>query len=84
MNKDALSPLMATFILVVFSLIIGTLTMNWGKSFVDNFEEAETPDATIVIHQSDLNTELKQLQIEYIQGKISEEEYLAREQEVLS
>jgi len=29
MNKKSLSPLVATILLVIFSLAIGTITMNW-------------------------------------------------------
>lgn len=35
-NKKAVSPLVATVLLVVFSLILGTVTMNLGKAYIDD------------------------------------------------
>ncbi|MFH1642437.1 MAG: archaellin/type IV pilin N-terminal domain-containing protein [Nanoarchaeota archaeon] len=82
MNKKAVSPLIATIILVVFALVVGTITMNWGKSYVNNIDE-EKPKTSIVISMEDINTPLKGLQIDYITGKITLEEYLAKEKEII-
>ena len=41
MNKKALSPLMATIILVLFALVIGTITMNLGKDYVNDIGETK-------------------------------------------
>lgn len=82
MNKKALSPLMATIILVVFALIIGTITMNLGKNYVDTLspEGEDEVRSSIVISINDIDTPLKQLQIKHITGQISQEEYLEQEQ----
>lgn len=83
MNKKALSPLIATIILVVFSLIVGTLTMNWGKSYVEKIsleEEKPAISGTIVINADSIDTPLKELQVEYLTGKITLQQYLAREE----
>ena len=85
MNKRALSPLVATILLVVFALVIGTVTMNWGKNYVEkaNFkEDAAKKDNSVVISVRDLNsgnTELKDLMIKYITGSLSEDEYFRQE-----
>ncbi|HZX45427.1 MAG TPA: hypothetical protein VFF28_07140 [Candidatus Nanoarchaeia archaeon] len=82
MNNKGLSPLLATIMLVVFALIIGTITMNWGKGYIGKLGEAE--GKTIVISPQEIDTPLKQLQIEYITGEITEEEYFAREKELFN
>ena len=35
-NKRAVSPLVATILLIVFSLILGTVTMNLGKTYIED------------------------------------------------
>lgn len=84
MNKKGLSPLVATALLVVFALIIGTITMSWGKSYVEGIgEEGEAFEDTVIISIEDVDTPLKKLQLEYITGKISEEEYTKKEKELI-
>jgi flagellin-like protein len=41
MNKKAVSPLVATVLLIVFSLILGTITMNIGKAYIEGINEIE-------------------------------------------
>ena len=92
MNKKALSPLFATLILVIFALIIGTVTMNWGKSYVEKIkEEPKAPsfDSGYVISNKDINTPpeeapLKKLQIQYITNEITKEEYLNKEKSLIN
>lgn len=89
MNKKALSPLAATAILVILSILIGTATMSFGKKYVEKTtvekEETMAPyQSAIVINIDDvLGDDLKELQIRYITGKISKEEYLEREKELV-
>ena len=87
MNKKALSPLMATILLVVFALVIGMVTMNLGKGYVEETEH-ETGEGdgrgSVVINVDDvLEDELKELQLRYINGQISREEYLEQEKEIV-
>lgn len=35
MNKKALSPLMATIILIAFSIGLGAIVMTWGQSYIE-------------------------------------------------
>ena len=82
-SKRALSPLVATLVLVVFALIVGTMTMSWGKSYVDTIADEEPAQVEPrVIDSSQANTPLKRLQLDYIEGKISEDEYLARQKQL--
>ncbi len=86
MNKRALSPLMATLLLVAFAIVVGAITMNWGKSYVEKIEvkePVEKLESSIMISIKDVDTPLKELQIKYITGQISEEEYLEQEKELI-
>ncbi|MDO8480522.1 MAG: hypothetical protein Q7S65_01755 [Nanoarchaeota archaeon] len=82
-NKRAVSPLVATFMLVVFALIIGTVAMAWGKNYVPA-EMQEAPDATLCMSLSTIDTPLKELQVKHVMGQISEEEYLKQEQAIVN
>ena len=83
LNKKALSPLIATILLVVFALIVGTATMNWGKSYVEEVPEQNVESSfgtSIVISIDSLDNPLKKLQIMYIADKLTLEEYLLEEE----
>jgi len=85
-DKKALSPLIATMLLVVFALVIGTITMNWGKSYVDKIaDEPETGsiESSIFISINDIDSPLKELQIQHITGRINEAEYKQKEKELI-
>ena len=86
MNKKALSPLIATILLVVFALVIGTITMNWGKSYVEKLQEEpkQQIESAIIISIKDIDTPLKELQIQYITGKITKEEYIQKERPLIN
>ena len=79
MNKKALKPLVATVVLVGISLLVGLITMNFGKSYSIGLEVEEEVSEDLVIDMRSIDTDLKELQILHITGKISEEEYLKRE-----
>jgi len=84
-NKRALSPLLATILLLVFALVIGTITINWGRSYVEKIQEEPAGgafDSAIIISIEDVDTPLKQLQLQFITGKISEQEYKEREKAI--
>lgn len=93
-SKKALSPLVATILLVVFALVIGTITMNWGRSYVEKIkeepeQEISSFDSAVIIGVKDINTPpneapLKKLQIQYITGEITKEEYLAKEKTLIN
>jgi hypothetical protein len=86
MNKKALSPLVATILLVIFSLAIGTITMNWGKNYVEKInlqEKEETKTGTLIINYKDIDTQLKELQIRHILGELSQSQYLEEEAKLL-
>ncbi len=86
MNKKALSPLMATLLLVIFAILVGAVTMSWGKNYVEDIEHKEPVEkleSAIIISIKDIDTPLKDLQIKYITGQISEEEYLEQEKELI-
>ncbi|MBW3017302.1 hypothetical protein KY316_02930, partial [Candidatus Woesearchaeota archaeon] len=39
MNKKAVSPLIATVLLIAFAVALGAIVMNWGESFVRETQE---------------------------------------------
>ena len=89
-NKKGLSPLVATIILVVFALVIGTAVMTWGDKFVRQSDIADEPSETppssyVMIGYADIgNNALKRLQIEYITDQIDLDEYLSEEPDRIS
>lgn len=88
-----MSPLIATLLLVVFALIIGTATMNWGKSYVENIELEKSEKisgvlsddfkSSIIININDIDTRLKEIQIKHITGKLTQDQYLEEEKKYL-
>lgn len=77
---------MATLLLVLFAIVVGAITMSWGKNYVEKLEEkapVEKLESAIVISIKDIDTPLKELQIKYITDQISEEEYLEKERELI-
>ena len=82
-DKKAMSPLIATVILVVFALTIGIITMSYGKDYVNRLQTDDQSSEPVVIPASMINTDLKSLQLEYIQGKITLDLYLEREESLI-
>ena len=82
LNKKALSPLIATVLLVVFALIVGTATMNWGKNYVETAPEdgVGALGPSIIISIDSLDNPLKALQIKYITDKLTLDEYLVKQE----
>lgn len=95
MNNKGLSPLIATVLLVVFALVIGTITMNWGRSYVEKIKSASEAepeigsfDSAVIIGIKDINNPpqeapLKKLQVQYITGEITKAEYLEKEKALI-
>ncbi len=94
LKKKGISPLVATILLIAFALVIGTVTMNWGKAYAekdDSIKEKSSDglnvggnfNSAILINYDLVDSPLKELQIKYLTGKISLEEYLAREKELV-
>ncbi len=85
-NKKAISPLIATILLVVFALIIGTATMSWSKNYVEGIpdEGNNAVGSSYVISKDEVSDNpLKKLQINYIYDLIDLDTYLTKEQEVV-
>jgi len=83
-GKKGLSPLIATVLLLVFALVLGAITMNLGKSYVgSSIKEKDIFASAIVINPKEVTEPLQKLQIRYITGDISKEEYLQMEKELL-
>ena len=82
-NKRALSPLIATILLVVFSLVLGTVTMIWGSQIVDEGGPEDPVDepigASVIISTSSIDNQLKWLQIRYITNELTLDQYLEQQ-----
>ena len=85
-GRRALSPLVATILLVVFSLVVGVITMNWGKSYVAKIAEepVEEHGGAVVLDMGDIDTPLKELQVMHLTGKITQAQYLEQEKSIIS
>jgi len=81
-NKRAMSPVVATLLFIIFSLILGSLVMNLAKNYISNLKEKEV-GVVIMVPKDYVDNELKELQIEYIMNKISYEDYLTKEKELI-
>jgi hypothetical protein len=73
MNKRALTPIAATFVLLLFSIALGILIMSFGESFI---EEHENPE---VAHYDELHA----LKEQFLNEEITAEEYGARKAEII-
>lgn len=85
-SKRAISPLIATILLIAFAVLIGTATMNWGKSYATN-ENIETRvpfGSAMIINIDKIDSPLKELQIKFITDKISLDDYLEEERKLLN
>jgi flagellin-like protein len=85
-SKKALSPLVATILLVAFALVIGTATMSWGKNYVKNIpdEPADIKAAVNVCFDRGLiDDELKEAQLDYIIGELTLDEYLSKQDTIV-
>tara|TARA_B100000315_G_C14369616_1_gene492353 strand:+ start:266 stop:520 length:255 start_codon:yes stop_codon:yes gene_type:complete len=84
MNSRGLSPLVATITLIVLAILLGALVMAFSEDFVETIpDESEKPKSSTICIRSSQDP-LKNLQVEFLEGKISRGEYLTRERLLLS
>ena len=81
MNKKALSPLIATILLVAFAIALGTIVMGWGKDYVTKLGDIEQ---TPITEKQICEDPLVILQIRYARGEISTQEYLQKKEVIES
>ena len=83
MNRRGLSPLVATVLLIAFAVALGAVIMSLGKSYVESIlEEISTGDA--VCDPTTVTDTLQLLQIQFINGEITKEQYISKEQQILT
>lgn len=46
-SKRAVSPLIATVLLIAFAVALGAVVMNWGRSYVESGEETEAAEEAV-------------------------------------
>ncbi len=87
MNKKALSPLAATVILLVFGLFLGIVVMSLQSAMITKIgeEKAETFGALVCFDPALMHEQpLKSLQLEFLKGEITKEEYIAKQKQILN
>jgi len=63
MNKKAISPLIATVLLIAFSIALGAIIMNWGKTYVES-EIESSREEYYAIRECDTDISIKIKEIE--------------------
>jgi len=62
LNKKAISPLIATVILIAFAVALGAIIMNWGKAYVEKeMESSITEYYSIKECERDIELKIKEL-----------------------
>lgn len=78
--KRAVSPLVATVILLLSAIIIGTVVMNWGMDYIEELTKikpaATSPVSPIGIGSICTEDPLLILQTRYARGEITTAKYL--------
>ncbi len=74
MNKRGITPLLATFLLIIFAMVLGSVVMSFGKEYIDTVPKLEEKPVQICMTDVDVSP-LQALQIKHINGEISEQEY---------
>lgn len=69
MGKRALSPLSSTVILLIVSILIGVVVMQWGRSYV---EQASAPEQAAVAKEPSMFEDLNE---RLAKGELTSEQY---------
>ncbi len=81
-GSKGLSPAIATIVLIIFAILLGSLVMAFGKDYVENLP-ADAPKQSTVCVKKISGDPLKDVQLEYIQGKLTRAEYLTKERAIV-
>ena len=82
MNKMGITPLLATFLLIIFAMSLGSVVMSFGKDYMASAEPISEDEPLDVCETNIDLGQLKNLQILHINNIISTEEYLEMEKGV--
>lgn len=79
-KKKVMSPLVATIILLVCAILLGTVVMNWGRDYINDLTNIE-PIATSPVTPVDVRAICTDdpfiiLQTRYVKGEITTAKYL--------
>ncbi|MBI2128673.1 hypothetical protein HYU07_00390 [Candidatus Woesearchaeota archaeon] len=84
MNKRALSPLIATVLLIAFAIALGAIVMSLGKNYIQSIStDLQPTQAAEICKTAATGDSLKDLQIQYINNKISRSDYISREKSII-
>jgi flagellin-like protein len=71
MNKKGLSPLIATLLLVIFAIALGSIVMSWGKEYV----EQATAVQEVTVESIGEKSVFEELDERFQRGEITQEQY---------
>lgn len=71
MNKKALSPLVATLLLVIFAIALGSVVMSWGKEYV----EQATAVQEVTVDTIGETSVFEELDSRFQKGEITKAQY---------
>jgi flagellin-like protein len=81
MNRRAISPLIATVFLIAFAVALGAVIMSLGKTYVESIPASAA--GAKVCDSTTVTDSLKLLQIQYINGDITKEQYADKQKAFL-
>jgi len=78
--KKALSPLVATFILLACAILLGTMVMGWGRDYIEGLSSIEptgiSPSSGLSVESICVGEPLLILQTRYASGELQTAKYL--------
>ncbi|MDP7116490.1 MAG: hypothetical protein QF632_06475 [Candidatus Woesearchaeota archaeon] len=81
-NSRGMSPAVATIVLIIFAILLGSLVMAFGSDYVENLPDEGPKKSTVCVKITGQDP-LKQLQVNYLEGKLSKSQYIAKERQLL-
>ena len=75
-QRESISPLKATILLIVFAFVVGTLIMTFIKDNVMLIPEEEYAVESIDLCNNEFNEPLKVMIVKYLKDEISKEDFL--------
>ncbi len=74
--------MIATVVLLVFAVLMGALVMTVGEELVQDIPDQKPSSSTVCLKEP-RGDPLKTLQVQFLNGKISRSEYIAKERALI-
>ncbi len=75
--------MVATVVLLVFAVLMGALVMTVGEELIQDIPEKPQSSASTICLKEPRGDPLKSLQVQFLDGKISRSEYIAKERALI-